>query len=299
MRQIITGAFWEELDRHILKAAIWCLGATLCWALISVGLYCFEGSNSYFEIKAVLLFKIILAAAIFLSRYLLFAKYRRQKWLTWFFGISFLIAFSTQGGCIVKNDFNWVYIVFKIGDSLAWGIFTAALLENIAGLFNFWRFPPKVSGSSFHRLCQIVRQDTIALGVLLTLLAGLFYYYLISFYLLDTLLYSYLLLALVLLAGIGFYIINRIQLGNWLQLDIDRLDREIDGFLQWQDFKADSELNQKMLWFEYLAAIRSYLIQMGRPGFPWQICGSYLLFSFFILALPYILGFAVEVGSFK
>lgn len=299
MRQILRGAFWADLDNNIRKAAVWCLAFTLIWALISIGLYCFEGSRSYFEIKTILMFKIILAAVIFLGRYLLFAKYRRQEWMNWFLGISFLIAISAQTDCFIKAGSNWAYILLKIADALVWGIFIAVLLENIEGLFNFWRHPQKIAGSLFNQLWKAAKQDTIALGLLLTLLAGLLYYYLTGFYLLDTLLYSYLLLALVLLTGLGFYIIIRLKLSGWLQLDINLLDQEIDNYLQWQDIKEDPELNQKLLWLKYLTIIRSYLIQIGRPSFPWRIWGSYLLFSIFILALPYVFGLAVQVGSFK
>jgi hypothetical protein len=298
-RSLFQSSFWTDLDNHIGKAAIWCLGFTLIWMFISIGLHFFEGSQSYFELKAVLIFKLILVAVIYLGRYLLLAQYRRPGGLIWLFGIVFLLAASAQAGSIIKAGFIFGYILLKAADALVWGIFVAILLENILGLFRFWHQPQKISASLLNQIWKSARQDIIALGILLTLLAGLLYYYLISFYLLDTLFYSYLLVVLVLLIGLGFYIMIHLRLHAQLQCDIGELDREIDSYLLWQGFKEDPDLHQKVLQLRYLTLIRNYLAQIGRPRFLWQIWGSYLLFSAFILILPYIFGLAVEVGSLK
>ena len=84
------------IEANLVKAALWCIGCTLVWAFISIGLYAIEGNKSYFVIQAVLCFKIILAAVIFLSRYLLFAQYRHEKWLRWLLGICFFVALGGQ-----------------------------------------------------------------------------------------------------------------------------------------------------------------------------------------------------------
>jgi hypothetical protein len=298
MRQIFGGAFWANLDNNINMAAIWCVALTLIWAFISIGLYCFEGSGSYFEIKKVLIFKFILVAVIFLGRYLLFTKYRHQERINFFLGICFFIAVGAQTDSFIKNGGNWLYILLKIADAFVWGIFAAVFFENIEGLFDFWRHPQKITGALFTYLHKKAKQNTIALGLLLTLLAGLLYYYLTSFYLIDTILYSYLLLAAVLFIGLGFYFAIRFRLIGWLQLDINLLDLEIDSYLQWRDLE-DFSISQKLISLQYLTTIRSYLAQIGKPGFPWRVGGGYLIFSIFVLALPYIFGLAIPVGSIK
>jgi hypothetical protein len=298
MRRIFSGIFWADLDTQIWKAAICYLALTLSWALISIGLYGFEGNRSYFEIKAVLLFKIIFAAVIFLGRQLLFTKYRRQKWLGWLFAIFFMVTLGTQGESVLKAQLNWIYILLKIGDALVWGIFMAVFIESLGALFGFWRQTKKISVSFWGEFWQVAGQDIFSLGIWLTLLAGLGYYYVTSFYLIDTLFYSYLLLAPVLVMGLGLYIIIRTKVNSWFHEDINLLDQEIDTYLQWQSFE-EPQFTQKLPRLEYLTLIRSYLIYKSNLKIPWKVWGGYLLFTVFILALPYIFGLVIEVGSFK
>jgi hypothetical protein len=299
MRSFFMGVFWTDLDSHIRKAAWGCLGFTLIWVLISMGLYACEEPKSYFDIQSILGFKIIFVAVIFLGRYLLFPQYRRQTCFGRFLFLGILIALCAQSSDIVKAGTNGLYILLKVVDAFVWGLFVALFFENMEGLFSFWRHSQKKNVSLFNPLLETLRQDTISLGIMLTLLAGLLYYYLTSFYLLDTLFYNYLILALVLVTGLGFYFLVQIKLNRWVKQDIGLIDQEIDNYLEWQQFKQDSGLNQKIVWLEYLTIIRNYLTQKGRPKFPWQIWGSYLLFSCFILVLPYIFGLAIQVGSFK
>ena len=299
MRKFVAGAFWADIDVCIGKAAVCCLALTLIWVLISIGLYCSEGSRSYFEIKAILLFKIILMAVIFLGRYLLFAKYRWHEWLKWLFGVVLLVAIGIQADGALKTQTNWIYLLLKTCDALVWAICITLLLEVLGALCRFWNRIEKVSASKVEQLWQVFKQETIALGILLTLLAGLIYYYLTSFYLVDTLFYSYLLLLPVLVAGLGLYATMRAKVQGWLCQDISLLDQEIDTYLQWPHFKKEPEIYQKILWLEYLTTIRSYLVQVSRLRFSLKIWSSYLIFSAFILILPYIFGLAVEVGSFK
>jgi hypothetical protein len=299
MRKILAGAFWADIDVCIGKAAVCCLALTLIWVLISMGLYCLEGSRSYFEIKAVLLFKIIFTAVIFLGRYLLFAKHRRRELLKWLFCVVFLVAIGIQAEGILKTQPNWIYLLLKICDALVWAICITSLVEVLGGLFRFWNRFEKVSAAKMEQFWLVFKEEIIALGILLTLLAGLIYYYLTSFYLVDTLFYSYLLLVPVLVAGLGLYATIRAKVQGWLCQDISLLDQEIDTYLQWQHIQVEPEINQKILWLEYLTIIRRYLVQIRRPRFSLKIWSSYLIFSAFILILPYVFGLVVEVGSFK
>ncbi len=306
MRRFSFRDFWMDLEANFVKAALWCIGFTFIWALISIGLYAVEGSKSYFEIQAVLYFKIIFAAVIFLSRYLLFAQYRHQKWLSPMITISFLIALGGGWNELLKEGTRWFYIFFKVLDAFIWGLYSGLFLENMNGLFIFWVHLPKKNGAEFRQYFQTLRQETISLGIVLTFLVGLVYYYLTSFYLLDTLFYSYLLWMLVISIGLGFYCLAQIKLNRWIKQDIALLDLELDHYIQWQQMaralKQDEDygnLSSKISWLQYLTLIRNYLIQMGRPKFPWQIWCSYLIFSASILIIPYVFGLAVQVGSFK
>jgi hypothetical protein len=299
MGKFLVGAFWADIDACIGKAAVCCLALILIWGLISIGLYCYEGSRSYFEIKNVLLFKIILVAVIFLGRYLLFTKHRRYKGLKWLFGVVFLIAIGIQADGVLRTQLKWIYLLLKICDAFVWTIFITLLLEVFGALFRFWNRIEKVSAAKMEHIWQVFQQETIALGILLTFLMGLIYYYLTSFYLIDALFYSYLLLLPVLVTGLGLYATIRAKFQGWLRQDLSLLDQEIDTYLQWQQFKVEPEISQKILWLQYLTNIRSYLLQVRRLLFPWKIFSSYLVFSAFILILPYIFGVVIEVGSFK
>jgi hypothetical protein len=303
MRRSFFKDFWMDLDANFVKAALWCIGFTMVWVLVSIGLYAVEGSKSYFEIRAVLYFKIFFAAVIFLSRYLLFAQHRHEEWLSPMILIFFLLAFGSGWNEIFKEGIRWFYMLFKILDSLIWGLYIGQFLENMNGLFVFWLRSSKRNGAELRQLFRTLRQDTISLGIVLTFLAGLIYYYLTSFYLLDTLLYSYLLLVLIIGIGLGFYCLVFIKINRWIQQDIALLDLEIDHCVDWQQRvsvrEQDGDMNNKIIWFHYLMLIRNYLTQIGRPRFPWQIWCSYLIFSGFILIIPYIFGLAIQVGSFK
>lgn len=267
--------------------------------LISIGLYNSEGSGSYFEIKAILIFKILLTALIFGARYLLFIKYRWSRWLEWLFGITFLIAIGGQGIYVVKAGFQWSYVLLKILDAAVWGLFTAILLEPLLALFRHWYYLKKIDICQLGQLWKSVWLDIIEVGILMTLLAGLSYYYLTSFYLLDTFFYSYLLLAPLFLGGLGLYSIVQYKVNCWVGQEIDQLDQELGDCIQWQCYRDESDLNPKLISLQYLTIIRNYIVEIGRPRFPWKTGGIYLLFTGFILALPYIFGFAVEVGSFN
>ncbi len=308
MRQYTVKNFWTAVEANLVTAALWCIGFTLIWILISIGLYAVEGSKSYFEIHAVLYFKIILAAVIFLGRYLLFAQYRHEKWLGSMIGISFLFALGGQWNEFLKEGFQWYYGVLKGLDSILWGLYAGVCFENISGLFVFWLHASKKNGAELRQFLGTLRQDAVSLGIILTFLAGLVYYYLTSFYLLDTLFYSYLLFGLVIGTGLGFYGCAQIKINRWIHQDIALLDGEIDRYIQWQSMARPQDqggeyevldLESKLAWLQYLTLIRNYLIQMGRPRFPWQIWCSYLIFSGFILIIPYVFGLAVQVGSFK
>jgi hypothetical protein len=299
MRRIFAKIFWNELDYHPWQAAICCLVLTVLWMVLSIGLYYSEGSGSYFEIKAILIFKILLTALIFGARYLLFTQYRWSRWLGWLFGITFLIALGGQGVYVVKAGFHWSYVLLKIFDAAAWGLFIAMLLEPLLALFRHWYYLKKIDIWQSGQLWKSVWLEIIRLGVLMTLLAGLSYYYLTSFYLLDTLFYSYLLLVPLFSAGIGLYIIIQCKVNCWLRQELYQLDQEIGGYIQWQCYKDEADLNSQLISLEYLTLIRNYIAEISRPRFPWKAGGIYLLFIGFILALPYIFGFAVEVSSFK
>ncbi len=308
MRRYILKNFRTGVEGNFAKAALWCIGLTVIWALISLGLYAIEGSKSYFEIHAVLYFKIILAAVVFLSRYLLFGQYRQEKWLGPMIGISFLFALGGQWNEFLKEGFQWFYGLLKGLDSILWGLYLGLFLENISGLFSFWMHSSRKNGAELRQFLGTLRQDTVSLGIILTFLAGLAYYYLTSFYLLDTLFYSYLLFGLVIGAGLGFYGCAQIKINRWIHRDIASLDEEIDRYIQWQPLARCHEqdgdyevldLDSRLAWLQYLTLIRNYLVQMGRPRFPWQIWCSYLIFSGCILIIPYVFGLAVQVGSFK
>jgi hypothetical protein len=299
MRYIFSRVFWVDMDTRLWKAAVSCLSLTIIWALISGGLYFFEGNRSYFEINTVLQFKIIFAAVIFLGRYLLFAKHRQYKWFKWILIVAVLITVGSQGDHLIKTPLNLIYFLLKVCDSLVWGIFITVLLETLGALFLFWNHISKVPVSQLEQLWRLAWQEIIALGILLTLLAGLIYYYLTSFYLVDTIFYSYILLIPVSAAGLRLYLTIRIRINNWLRQDLSSLDQEIDTCLQWQHFKTEPEFYQKLCWLEYLTLIRSHLVQTSRLRVSWKTLGCYLTFSVLIIILPYLFGLAIEVGSFK
>lgn len=293
MEKILAG-FWRDLDAHIRKAGGYFLLLGLLWGFISSGLYFFEGSRSYFEIKAVWQFKIILVAVAFLGRYLLFSRYRDLKLMKWLFIVLFLV--FTVMVCTIKS--YWFYRLLKVADALAWVLLITVCAETIGALFYSW-INLKISIAELPGLWNRLWQELTALGIFLTLLAGLAYYYLISFYLVDSLAYSYLLAVLVALTGAGLFLMMFSKVNAFLRRKLIDLDRELYPYMEWDLVSEDPGLARKLLALEYLVLIRETVVKMCRPSIPLKVVGGYAACVGFILYLPYLFGLVIEVGSFK
>ncbi len=299
MTKILTKEFWRNIDSHLWKAGIACFILTVFWGLISVGLYCFEGQRSYFEIRSILKFKLILAGVFFLVRYLMFSKYRKLAWFKWIFFSIVLIILSSESISLVKALESSVYLLLKVLDALVWGVFSAGILEVFAVLIRFWTGIKKVNPAGLEKLWKVFWDDMMQLGIVLTLLAALTYYYLSSFYLMATLFYSYLLAILLVIPGLWLFLYLYFKVTGWINEDLHSLDIEIAPYLDWNQMKADPEFYQTMLSLDYLLMVRKYLTEKCRPVFSLKAICCYIVGSGIILWLPYGLGLIVEVGSLK
>jgi small-conductance mechanosensitive channel len=148
---------------------------------------------------------------------------------------------------------------------------------------------------SLRNLWQAFWRDCAKVGLFLTLLAATGYYYITSFFLIDTVLYSYLLLIPILTAVIMMYVVFTTKVRNWLRKVLEEVDREATGVLQWQRFKAEPEMIDLLPWYEYILLVRDYLVKLAKPVFYPSTIFYYILYCGFILSLPYILGIAIEV----
>ncbi|TCL61531.1 hypothetical protein EDC14_103336 [Hydrogenispora ethanolica] len=291
------GRIWERIENQVIYGAAFYIGIAIIWILVSIGLCKVEQIQQASELKAFLESKVLLVALVFLGRYLFFPHYRPSRGRGWIIFSGFFLMFGAQAAkfMLVNGKVAWTFYLYVIADSFIWGYFLSSLAETFYLTWHHWQNHPRVAPTMFANLWQRFWSETLQTGFLLTVLLGLVYYYLVSFFVVDSLLYSYLLLVPLLGIATGLFWIVYEKARGWVDQDLFQLDQEIATYLSWQEWQADLDFPERIPWIQYLFQIRNYLSDAKRPVISVTTLFCYLLFSGFILCLPYLFGIVVEV----
>ncbi len=289
------GKIWQRIENQLVEGAVFYLGIVLIWIFVSWALGSLEKLQQAVELKAFLESKILLAAVVFLGRYLFFPRYRLNRWRGWTIFIVFLLVLGAQAAKWTALRPEWHYYLYLVLDALIWGYLLSSFGETLAITWHHWRSHSQVAPLMFGELWQRFWRETLQTGFLLTVFLSLIYYYLSSFFLIDSLLYSYLLPIPLLGMLLGLFWITQRRIRGWIDEDLFRLDQEIAAYLNWQDLRETEEFQEKLPWIQYLFQTRMYLAAAKRPVVSLTTLLCYLLFTGFILCLPYLFGIVVEV----
>jgi len=253
-----------------------------------------ENQNGYFEIGALLQFKIILPAVVFGGRFLLFSKYRLGPSNPWVFPLSLFWAGGSVLGKLLSAA-NIDYGLLIAADIIIWAFLIKETSEIIRTIFSFWWSLPKVNYAMFVDIWTKLGNDLIKLGIWLTIILGLGFFYLVNFFMVDALLYSFLLLTPLVVIGTSLYLTIFSKIKTWVRGDLALINGELAGQLNWDQVKDDPDLPQKIAWFQYLTLIRNYLKDLEKPALLLKLFLLYLACSGLILSLPYFFGRVIEV----
>lgn len=286
----------RKLSRSSLKLLV--IGAcyllvTIAWIWISLQTNRFERESGWFEINALLKFKILLSASVLAGR-LLFNQYRLSPPHPGIiaFGL-FLVGWTVFDKLVSAVN---LYYGFLIGaDVIVWSLFISEITETMTAVFRFWKRLPKVNYAMFSDIWSKLSDDLLKLGIWLTALLGLTFFYLVNFFMIDALLYSRLLLIPLILIGTALYLLIFSKIKAWVNSDLIEIDNQLDAAIDWRQLKDDPELPQKTAWFQYLTLIRNYLKDLQKPVLLLKPCLLYILCTVLIWNLPYYFGRVIEL----
>lgn len=263
------------------------------WPRISLQINSFEGLRGYFDTKALLKFKILFPAVAFMG-HLLFAQYRTRPTISWLFPLSlFIVGWSVFDK--LDKAINLHYSLLIGADIIIWSLVISDLIQTLTAIFRYWEGFVKVNYAVISEIWSKLSDDLFKLGIWLTVLLGLIFYYLVSFFLVDAILYSYLLLMPLLIIGAALYLLIFKKINTWIRDDLILIDGELSHQLDWEQVKNDPALPQKTVWFQYLSLIRNYLKELQKPVILLKSFLLYIFSAIFILSLPYFFGRVIEL----
>lgn len=286
----------RKLSRSSLKLLV--IGScyllvTLAWIWISLQIKGFERESGYFELNALLKFKILLSASVLAGR-LLFNQYRLSPPHPGIIPFSlFLVGWSVFDK--LASAVNLYYALLIGADIIVWSLLISEIAETMTAVFRFWKRLPKVSYAMFSDIWSKLSNDLLKLGIWLTALLGLTFYYLVNFFMIDALLYSRLLIIPLILIGTALYSLIFSKIKAWVDSDLFEIDNQLNAVIDWRQLKGDPELSQKTAWFQYLILIRNYLKDLQKPVMLVKPCLLYILCTVLILNLPYFFGRVIEL----
>ncbi len=277
----------------LLLVVIGYLVITIIWSWVSFQTNHFESEGGYFEINALLKFKVLLPAAVLMGRWL-FDHYRLGPPNPWFIPLSlFLVGWTVFDKLI--NAVNLHYALLIGADVIIWSFLISETVETINIVFRFWRRLPKVSYAMLSDIWSKLGKDLFKLGIWLTFLVGLTFFYLVNFFLIDALLYSKLLLIPLGVTGAALYLLIFSKINAWVSSDLGEIDNQLNALLNWDQVRADPDLLQKTAWLQYLTLSRNYLKDLQKPVLLLKSGLLYLVCTALILSLPYFFGRVIEL----
>lgn len=294
------------------------LSLSIIWSFLSLKIHG-TGLN-FLELRILLLCQFGLVAIVFLSRFLLFQNIRNPLFFKWAAALFLLVFLGLKISPNIFRIFNRLanpYIqrmasAEKMGTGLiSWGEFPFVFLEGLIlsllvawlaeivfGVFWNWRRLPRFDPCNSYQYWDHLWLDILKMGLLITLLMILTYFFIINFLLVDTVLYSYLLTVPVLASGAGLFLLLSKKVRGWRESEIREIDARLAPYLAWQKYVVDFETEPKdpgiLPWVQYLSIIRDYLRQTRRPYIRWWVVMLYLLFCGIMAGLPNFFRVVVE-----
>lgn len=282
----------QGLNKVPFKKELIYLGFIIAWLGITPFLLGFEEPGSSFKLNPLLQFKLVFAGIVYLGRELLFPVYRNRKILKAVFLVSFAVFACFQSNILTRLE--WQYWLLRIGDGCCWSLFTALSLEPVIMLADFWLNLSEISVYNYHRLWNRVGTELLSLGFWLVFLEAVLYFYLVHFYMLDTVFYSYLMAGLLWSAALGYYSIFASKTAQWVLHQTTLIDQYLENCIELQPGhlpNTEGELSYQ----QWLMTVRQYIQGFKYPRIFIKNILWYLFFSVFLLGLPYLFGAIVEV----
>jgi hypothetical protein len=267
----------------------------LLWVAVSVGLNAVERTGTVFGLTAMLLSKAIFFIIVVAGRLYLFPQYRVECGTELLFALSALILCGA-GIPRVWNAFSWYYLLLVIADTAVWGFYLTLLLEVLYVLGVHWSGvrPENAGELNILGLWRCFWTDLLYLGIWITLLLGLAFYYLVNFYIMDVIFYSQLLAGILAGCGLFFFAVARSRIKGWFREELGMLDLKIGVYLDWRNVDAriaDADLPV----YRYLVLTREYLERLDKNlVFPGTVA-FYLFCVLFLLSLPLWVGIVIKV----
>lgn len=286
-----------ELSRanlRLLSNVIFYLLATIIWSLVTLKMNSYESQNGYFEVNALMQFKILLPVVVFWGRSLLFNEYRQGRRNLLNFALAlFLVGWSVFDKLSGIKNLSYGLVVGV--DIIIWAFLIRETFETISEIISYWRDLPKTNYALINAIWAKIEKDLIRLGIWLTCLIGLAFFYLVSFFIVDALFYSYLLLIPLFGSALFIYSLLSSKVKSWVKGDLALIDSELAEQLDWNKALEDPELPQRIAWFQYLTLIRNYLNQIQQPALLVKSFFFYIVYGGLILSLPYLFERVIEV----
>lgn len=283
----------SQSSLKLLALGIGSLLITVIWMWISFQTNRFESESGYFEINALIRFKIFFPIVVLVGR-LLFNQYRSGPPNPWTFPLSLLLVGWSVFDKLAKAV-NLDYGLLIGADIIIWSLMISEIIETSSAVFRFWKRLPKVNYAMFDDIWSKLSNDLFKLGIWLTALLGLIHFYLVSFFMIDALLYSRLLLIPLPVIGGSLYSLIFSKLKAWVAIDLNEIETELGAQLNWRQVKGDPDLSAKTAWFQHLTLIRNYLKDLQKPVLLLKPCLLYMVCMAIILGLPYFFGRVIEL----
>lgn len=287
--------YWEPKTQVMVKSAFAHIGLILLWIGVSLGLSQLEQTGRVFDLAAVLQCKTLAVVLLFIGRCLLFPHYRQTGSVRWIFRV---LALGIGAGGILKvpgQGLGWGYAALAAADVLLWAGVLALLFETVAALYNHWyaAFRAEDPGEAI-LLWRSFWRDSLQFGIWLSLLFTLCFYYMINFYRLDVVFYSWFFMMLLVLAQLGFWGMSYWQYSRRMRSELAQMDQQLYAYLQWRDLEANLFLEELPRYY-YLFLTREVLVRRLWPILSYPVLLTWCACAVFLLSLPQLIGIVIKV----
>jgi hypothetical protein len=284
---------WEERRGNQTWYGYLVLG--LLWVAVSAGLNAMERTGAVFGLTAVSLSKVMFVVIVAAGRLYLFPRYRLKSGVCMFFSL-FALILCGAGIPRIRDAFSGYYLLLIIADTAIWSFYLTLFFEVLCALGVYWS---GVEPGAYRELNQFglwrcFWTELLYLGIWLTLLLGLAFYYLVNFFLADVFFYSQIFAGILAGLGVIFFGVAYSRINGWLREEIGLLDQKIGIYSDWRNMDSQV-LNVELPVYQYLLLTRDYLGRLKNPSvFPGTIV-FYLLCILFLLSLPLWVGIVAKV----
>jgi hypothetical protein len=283
----------EKLKPLILRKEYRYLWLCLFWVIVTISLTTQVEALNYYKLRPLIQSKLCLVAIIFLGREILFQSYRHRKILITSVLFIFLTLFGLHLSALFKI-FNWLGLGLLALDAAFWSLFSGLGIEIAVSCFLFWYRLESLTWIEYTLYWTRCWSEIVSWGLWMVLLESLTYFYLINFYMMDTIFYSYLYAAFLIISGLALFATFFSKTTSWVLAEVEAIDEKIQEYLGWRTIPPE-EVEQFGQYFQWLLVLRGYFNGLKRPRFSLKSLFYYLIFTMFLLGLPYIFGAVVEV----